>query len=51
MISNGEDISWVSNILGHKDNSMTLENLSYDLQRYIRYDIKDDKDDFKESEK
>ena len=28
MISNGEDISWVSNILGHKDNSMTLENFS-----------------------
>jgi len=29
MISNEEDISWVSNILGHKDNSITLENLSY----------------------
>ena len=48
MISNGEDISWVSNILDHKDNFMTLENLSYDLQSYIRYDIEDDKDNFNE---
>jgi integrase len=25
MISSGEDILWVSNMLGHKDSSMTLE--------------------------
>lgn len=30
MISNGEDILWVSNMLGHKDSSMTLE-------KYARY--------------
>jgi len=30
MIANGEDILWVSNMLGHKDSSMTL-------QKYARY--------------
>ena len=30
MIGNGEDILWVSNMLGHKDSSMTL-------QKYARY--------------
>ena len=25
MISNGEDILWVSNMLGHKDSTTTLE--------------------------
>ena len=30
MIANGEDILWVSNMLGHKDSSMTL-------QVYARY--------------
>ncbi|MCX6051056.1 MAG: tyrosine-type recombinase/integrase [Campylobacterales bacterium] len=25
MIENGEDILWVSNMLGHKDSSMTLQ--------------------------
>lgn len=32
MISNGEDILWVSNMLGHKDSSMTLEVYA----RYIK---------------
>ena len=36
MISNGEDILWVSNMLGHKDSSMTLE-------KYARYIKKNDK--------
>ena len=30
MISNGEDVLWVSNMLGHKHSSMTLE-------KYARY--------------
>lgn len=32
MIANGEDILWVSNMLGHKNSSMTLEKYA----RYIR---------------
>lgn len=36
MISNGEDILWVSNMLGHKDSSMTLE-------KYARYVKKNDR--------
>lgn len=36
MISNGEDILWVSNMLGHKDSSMTLE-------KYARYVKRSDK--------
>jgi integrase len=32
MISNGEDILWVSNMLGHKHSSMTLEKYA----RYVR---------------
>ncbi len=36
MISNGEDILWVSNMLGHKDSSMTLE-------KYARYIKRTDK--------
>jgi integrase len=37
MISNGEDILWVSKMLGHKDSSMTL-------QKYARYiKVKDKK--------
>ena len=36
MISNGEDILWVSNMLGHKDSSMTLE-------KYARYVKRNDK--------
>jgi integrase len=32
MISNGEDILWVSNMLGHKHSSMTLDMYA----RYIR---------------
>lgn len=30
MIENGEDILWVSHMLGHKDSTMTLE-------RYAKY--------------
>lgn len=33
MISNGEDILWVSNMLGHKDSSMTLQNYA----RYVKH--------------
>ncbi|MFC2057351.1 tyrosine-type recombinase/integrase [Campylobacterota bacterium] len=36
MISSGEDILWVSNMLGHKDSSMTLE-------KYARYVKRSDK--------
>jgi len=36
MISHGEDILWVSNMLGHKDSSMTL-------QKYARYFKRKDK--------
>ena len=36
MISSGEDILWVSNMLGHKDSSMTL-------QKYARYVKRTDK--------
>ncbi len=36
MISNGEDILWVSNMLGHKDSSMTLE-------KYARYVKRNDR--------
>jgi len=36
MISHGEDILWVSNMLGHKDSSMTL-------QKYARYFKREDK--------
>lgn len=32
MISNGEDILWVSNMLGHKDSTTTLEKYA----RYIK---------------
>jgi len=36
MLENGEDILWVSNMLGHKDSTMTLS-------RYARYIKRDDK--------
>ena len=36
MLENGEDILWVSNMLGHKDSSMTLE-------KYARYVKRSDK--------
>lgn len=36
MLENGEDILWVSNMLGHKDSTMTLS-------RYARYVKRDDK--------
>ena len=36
MLSNNEDILWVSNILGHTDSTMTLSKYS----RYIKCDKK-----------
>ena len=36
MLENGEDILWVSNMLGHTDSTMTLS-------RYARYIKRDDK--------
>ncbi len=36
MLENGEDILWVSNMLGHVDSTMTLS-------RYARYIKRDDK--------
>ena len=36
MLENGEDILWVSNMLGHTDATMTLS-------RYARYVKRDDK--------
>ena len=36
MLENGEDILWVSNMLGHTDSTMTLS-------RYARYVKRDDK--------
>ncbi len=36
MLSNNEDILWVSNILGHTDSTMTLSKYS----RYIKRDKK-----------
>ena len=36
MLSNNEDILWVSNVLGHKDSTTTLSKYS----RYIKRDKK-----------
>ncbi|MCW8896058.1 tyrosine-type recombinase/integrase [Sulfurimonas sp.] len=36
MLENGEDILWISNMLGHKDSTMTLS-------RYAKYIKRDDK--------